>query len=341
MRPLISALLLSGCFVFDASLYMDAGADGGGTAISDTCETTAPMLEVAPGTSVTFPVDTMARRDDARDTVACTGRMENGPDVFVQIDPELGDRWHFHVRVETGVGGANPAIYVLSSCDPRECQGGDGIDTCGAGADEHFTFVPDVAATYQLAFDSVDGEGFRGNVEAYRNVCGDATQSHGESCDDGNADDTVCDSLCRVVLTGASPLEDEVNDDIHLANFLSLAPGSSMAVRGEIANLCEIDVYALEVPEGASIVAALSAEGGAACGASADGTELELIELSSANNPRVRVAGTGDPCPSIDAAQTLARNLPAGTYYLHVRNVIEGTRATAFRYQLDVTLEAP
>jgi hypothetical protein len=337
--------LLSGCFVFDSQLYM---IDGGTTfSPSETCETGAPVLDVSMGASVTFAVDTMANGDDTRDTVACTGSMESGPDVFVSVDPDPGDRWHFHVRVDRAAGGADPAIYALTSgCDPRDCQGGDGTDTCGAGSDEHFTYVADASGSiFRVAFDSVDVAGFRGNVEVYRTFCGNGMAEHGESCDDGDDDDLVCDGECRSVLSGASVIEDEVNDDIYMANYLAIAAGASMSVRGEIVNLCEVDVYAIDVPAGASITAALRNEGGGACDATAESTELELVELTTANNPRLRVAGTvptGEICPAIDSTVSLAQNLPAGTYYLRVRNVLEGdARPSTFRYQLDVTLAAP
>src|SRR5688572_4201900 len=102
-----SALFASGCFVFDASLYMDRDAgqpDAGMPSISgelsETCADRPPQLFVPPGASLTFQVETLGRSDDNRETTACTGAIHNGPDLFLEIDPEEGDRWHFHVRVD-------------------------------------------------------------------------------------------------------------------------------------------------------------------------------------------------------------------------------------------------
>lgn len=347
LLALFFALAASGCFVFDASLYMDA--DGGVDAsaplqgeLAEVCGDEAPLLTLGQGVrSYTFAVDTQGTIDTERDVVGCTGRVQNGPDLFLAIDAERDDRWHFHVRVDPSQGGANPAIYVLRNCDVRACDDGDGLDVCGAGSDEHFTFVPDRDARYVVAFDSPDPDGFAGNVEAYRTVCGDGVQEHGENCDDGNTDDDdACDAACRTVLRGANPLESEVNDDVYSANVLRIEPGASMRVRGEIASLCEVDVFAVEVPEGGAVTAALAAEGGGACPAVAAGTTLELLELTASGQARVRTMGEppdGSVCPVIDGEAALARDLPAGTYYLRVTKVQE--RPDQFRYQLEVAVE--
>ncbi|HEY8432405.1 MAG TPA: hypothetical protein VIL20_28735 [Sandaracinaceae bacterium] len=345
--PALAPLALTGCFVFDPSLYMnvDAGPDGGSSPLqgelAEVCGDEAPLLALGgQARSYTFAIDTRGRVDSERDVSRCTGRIESGPDLFLAIDARRGERWHFHARVDPTVGGANPAIYVLRNCDARACRDGDGLDVCGPGADEHFSFVPDEDARYVVAFDSPDADGFAGMVEAYRTECGDGTQEHGENCDDGNdVDDDECDNACRRVLTGSSPLEREVNDDAYSANALHLPASGTMSVRGEIDGLCEVDVFAIDVPEGGSITAALRAEGGGECPPAAAGVVLELLELVDLGEPRVRVAGTvpsGAVCPEIAADAALAQNLPAGTYYLRVSKVQE--RPDEFRYQLDVTL---
>src|SRR5690606_1834881 len=126
------------------------------------------------------------------------------------------------------------------------------------------------AGRHVVAFDSSDAIGFAGTVEAYRTVCGDGVHEHGEGCDDGNAsDDDACDTRCMSVLSGASPMEDEENDDVYSANALRVEPGSSISVRGEVTDLCEVDVFAVEVPANGAVSAALRAEGGVECPASA------------------------------------------------------------------------
>lgn len=350
LLALFALALTPGCFVFDASLYMDrdAGADASTPLqgeLAEICGDEAPLLTLGQGVrSYTFAVDTRGAQDMTRDVVGCTGRLQNGPDLFLAIETTPEDRWHFHVRVDPSQGGANPSIYVLQACDLRACDDGDGTDVCGPGSDEHFTFVPAAGSDdprYVVAFDSPDPDGFVGNVEAYRTICGDGTLEHSENCDDGNeSDDDDCDSQCRTVLRGSSPLEAEVNDDIYSANALRLAAGSTMNVRGEINRLCEVDVFAVEVPEGGSLSATFAAEGGGECPAVAEETTLELLELTANGQPRVRVRGSapdGSVCPAIGTDVALARDLPAGTYYLRVAKVQE--RPDVLRYQLEVTLE--
>lgn len=349
-RLSILALCLAspGCFVFDPSLYMnvDAGPDGAipplAGALAEACGDQAPLLSLGGEVrSHSFAVDTRGRTDDVREVSACTGRAESGPDLFLAIQGEPGERWHLHARVDPEAGGADPAIYVLRGCDAAACGDGDGADVCGARADEHLTFVPDAAERYVVALDSPDAEGFAGTLEAYRTVCGDGVEEHGEGCDDGNAaDGDGCDAACRSELSGASVIEREVNDDVYAANRLLVGATGAISVRGEIVRLCEVDVFAIEVPAGGSLSALVRGDGGAACPPATEGIVLELLELGAAGRPRVRVTGmapSGSSCPEIGAAASGARELPAGTYFLRVSKVQD--RPVELRYQLDVTLE--
>jgi cysteine-rich repeat protein len=350
---LCAAALGSGCVgLFDESLYLerDGGGDGA-TAdeprltgeLAEVCGSEAPLLHFPEGAqSFDFDVDTQGGSDTTNQVIRCTGRAQTGPDLFLAIDAVEGEHWHFHVDVDPFEGRetANPAIYVLRGCDERACSEGDGLDVCEAGSDEHFTFIPRATDRHTVAFDSPTADGFQGRVLAFRTVCGDGRRDHSENCDDGNLDGgDGCDAECRSELSGARPREIEVNDDIYGANFLVLAPGESMAVRGSVDSLCEVDVYGFDVPEGGAVSAALGGEGGGACPAALEGAQLELLELT-ASGPSVRVTGevpSGALCPAIGADDALARDLPAGTYYLRVTKLRE--RPDSVPYQLDVALE--
>src|SRR5690606_22328394 len=117
----------------------------------------------------------------------CTGRVQNGPDLFMAIEAEVHEHWHFHVDVAPfpGRAAADPAIYVLRGCDERACSEGDGLDVCGAGSDEHFTFIPRATDRHVVVFDS-PGDGFQGRVSVFRTICGDGRKDHSENCDDGD-----------------------------------------------------------------------------------------------------------------------------------------------------------
>lgn len=349
---MLAALTCSGCFgLFDPTLYM--GRDDAGIApdagpglqgeLAEICGDEAPLLHFPPGAqSFEFDVDTIGREDNTRDVTRCTGRAAGGPDVFMAIDATEGEHWHFHVDVDPfeGRASANPAIYVLRGCDERACSDGDGLDLCGEGSDEHFTFIPRASGRHVVGFDSPDGVGFEGRILAFRTICGDGVKDHSENCDDGNTDDgDGCDAMCRSELSGARPSEIEVNDDLYAANRLLVGAGETTTVRGSVDSLCEVDVFAVDVPEGGAILASLTGAGGAACDASLEGTSLELLEVGAAGAD-VRLTAQvpdGAVCPAIDADDALARGLSAGTYFLRATKLQD--RPDSVPYELSVTIE--
>ncbi len=341
--------LSSGCMGnFDESLYMtDAGpmaedATIGLTGeVTNVCGVEAPLLVFPEGAqSFEFDIDTRTASDTTREVSACTGRSQGGPEVFISMDAEADQHWHFHVDIDPfdGRESANPAVYVLRDCDERACSIGDGLDLCAGGADEHFTFVPTATDRYVVAFDS-PSEGFQGRVLAFRTVCGDGQRDHSENCDDGNTvSGDGCSAGCLTELEGAAPAEVEVNDDLHSANLVDVSAGP-VTVRGSLNKTCEADVFAIEVPAGGSIRASLAGTGGAICPLETATTQLELIEQTS-RGPSLRVSGTvaaGDVCPSLTTEHALANDLPAGMYFVAV-NVMRDT-ADTLAYELTLSVE--
>ena len=337
--PAVVVALCTGCLGnFDEELYM-AGLSG---ELADVCGLSAPLLRFPPGErSFEFDVDTRGATDTTREVVECTGNAQGGPEVFISINAETGQHWHFHVDVDPfeNRSTANPAVYVLGDdCDERACSVGDGLDLCAAGADEHFTFIPETTDRYIVAFDSPDS-GFQGRVLAFRTVCGDGERDHSENCDDGNTvSGDGCSERCLTELSGAAPTEVEVNDDIFSANLVDVS-GGAVTVRATLNKLCEVDVFAIEVPEGGSIRATLAGDGGTSCPADLIDTRLELIERTG-RGPSLIATGavvSGDTCPSIGAAQARANNLPAGTYY--VAASVLRDRPDTLQYELTLSTE--
>ena len=341
--------LLTGCFGnFDESLYMiDAGPmiDSGPRVglsgeLSDVCGAEAPLLTLPEGAQVfEFDVDTRGRADTAREVSSCTGRSEGGPDLFMSVDAVAGEHLHFHVDVDPFDGrvSANPAVYVLRDCDERACSVGDGLDLCDAGSDEHFTFIPTATDRYIVAFDS-PAEGFEGRILAFRTICGDGRMDHSENCDDGNdVNGDGCDTSCRTELSGATPMEVEVNDDIYSANRVDVSGGVS--VRASLDLTCESDVFAFDVPAMGSVRASLAGMGGADCPDELATARIELIELN-ARGPSVLTRGTlaaGDVCPSIRVDHPAANGLAAGTYYIAISVLRD--RADTLAYEVSLSLE--
>lgn len=349
---LLALPLATGCVgLFDPELYMSADAGdierdaeviGLEGELAELCGADAPLLRFPAGAqSATFDVDTRGRIDSTREVSGCTGRAQGGPDLFMAIDATAREHWHFHIDVDPfeGRAAADPAIYVLRDCDERACSEGDGLDLCGAGSDEHFTFIPEENDRYVVAFDSPEGEGFEGRILSFRTVCGDGQRDHSENCDDGNTESgDGCDALCRSELSASRPMEVEVNDDIYAANFVGATPGDTITVRASLDTLCEVDVFAVDVPEGGGVEVSLAGASGASCPIELAEASVQLLELGvrgASERARATIA-TEDVCPSIGADATLAQDLPAGTYFVQLGVVRD--RADSVGYELALTV---
>ncbi|UJR79758.1 hypothetical protein [Sandaracinus amylolyticus] len=347
--PMLLAIVLSiatpGCFVFDESLYMNRDAstpttDGGPPllALADVCTGEVPVVSFESGaTSWLRSFDTRGLSDD-HTNLSCTGRPSPGPEGFFAIDMTAGERWHIHVRRRST--GADPVLYLLRQiCDERNCDRPNGLDACRTDSDEHLSLVASATGRYFVGIDSSNSEGFAGSVEVFRPECGNGVQEHGESCEPGVNPSLTCSDECRVVLAGGAS-EHEVNDDAFMANELDVS-GGAMSVGGRIGALCELDVYAVDVPEGGgSIRASLRTAGGADCPSNTPSTELQLVGADG-----IVVLGTGtargtSTCPSIDETDTFANGLAAGRYHLRVYAVNEAIDRP-FDYSLRVEVVTP
>lgn len=340
------ALAAPGCFVFDESLYRAREQDGGATgdagppavALADTCAGDVPVVTFADGATTWMrAIDTTALADD-HSNLSCTGRPSPGPDGFFAIDMEAGERWHVHVRRRSA--GADPVLFVLRQiCDERNCDRPNGLDACRTDSDEHLSLLATAAGRYFVGIDSSNTDGFVGSVEVFRPVCGDGRQEHGESCEPGVDPSLACNDQCRVVLA-PSASEHEVNDDAFMANELDLTGATTTTVGGRIGALCELDVYAVDVPTGASLRASLWTAGGSDCPA---GTPAAALQLLGADGIVVLGEGTArgaSVCPVIDDTDGFARSLAGGRYHLRVY-ALNDEIARPFDYTLRVELVAP
>lgn len=341
-----SAFAVSGCFVFDESLYLHRDGGTGTTfeggiqvlSLADTCEANVPMATFEGGaTSWMRAFDTRTLRDD-HTNVGCTGRSSPGPDGFFAVDMEAGERFHIHIRRRSA--GADPVLYVLRQiCDERNCDRPFGLDACRADSDEHLSILATSAGRYYVGIDSGNEEGFAGSVEVFRPTCGNGMQEHGESCEPGVDPTLTCTDQCRVVLSGAAQ-EHEVNDDSRMANELELG-AASVAIGGRIGTLCELDVFAFDVPAGGgSIRASLRTAAGGAC---PSGTPTTALELLGADGIVVFGEGSlrsGSACPSIDETDAFATNLVEGRYHLRI-HAVNTEIVRPFDYSLAAELVIP
>ena len=315
---LLLATGLGGCDLFDKSLL--------GGEVAELCGGDAPVQ--AANTSIM--VDTTTMRDDLNAEVAgCIGQGSPGNDGFFAVEMQEGEKWHFHVRNNSG-SGVNPSIYILNStCDDRTCQAGDAIDVCTVDRDEHLSFVADRTGLFYVGIDSRDVGGGIFNVELWRPECGNGTLEHSEGCDDPA--DTTCDSECRHII-GSGESEQEPNDDFTSANT-TLTGAGSMTMNAQLVDLCDLDMSAMDLPANTTLTAVVLDRSGVACGTSAPEIELELLDSTGVNVIGAgSTGGAGGECPSIEGA-AFATGL-SGRYYLRVTTTQE---SALFNYQLSLT----
>lgn len=286
---------------------------------ADICSAT--NVPVVTSSSQPARIDTSVLTDRVRDLASCTEFEAKGNDGFFAVDMQLGQKWHFHASI---VGEqANPAIYVLRSCDERTCQVGDAIDDCSDGSDEHLSFTAPATARYFIGIDSRESGGEVYDVLALAPVCGDGVLDHSETCDDGNVvPSDGCDELCRFELSPASPtmltFELEPNDDFSSANLaLPEAAGSQVKVAGRLGGRCDFDMYAVNVLEGGSISALLFENQGVACDVDTPTFSMQLLDSSGVRNIGDGTVKSGT-CPSLDGTDSIATGLSAGIYFIRL-----------------------
>lgn len=256
----------------------------------------------------------------------------SGRDGFFLMDSSAGERWQ--VMVRPTAPDQDVAVYFLGNCDERSCRRLQ--DRCGGGQSEHANFIAPYGGSYIVGIESSTASPVM--VMLLSPACGDGVLSHGEACDDGNTDEEDgCDNLCRTELLDATANEVEPNDDVILANVVVLPGGTGEAtVSGTLGGPCDADRYALQVPDGASILVTALGASGAACGAATPPMELVLTEIGEMGFQEWTLGagttgGAGGSCPSIEVGVPFATGLVAGEYQL----TIEVDHDTArFEYQL-------
>jgi len=331
--------VLAGCEVFDESL-LDAGP--GGDAGPPPVDLAENCLSGDPPTLDSFnqflDVDTTSLDNDFFSLSSCLGTNAPGRDGFFRVEMLAGQKWHFHVQLQgtpEDPATIDPAVYVLdNACDERTCGRGDGLNECGPGQDEHFSFVATASGDYFVGIDAVNPEGDAMKVLGVRPLCGDGTKEHSETCDsDADVPGRTCTDACRAQISEATPFpreETEPNDE-PLANAnLVLLPGGTgpLSVSGQLGGSCNFDSFGMEVAAGGTVTATMT---GDACADYAmraivrtpDGlTQLgDEVETASGTCPTI----TSDPVPE------------AGTYYVRFTTQ-STTEPTALDYALELSV---
>ncbi len=330
---LLCALASAGCSVFDPSLYQqraDAGADATvrPLTLADRCSGALPMLT---GPAGDYSFDTTSLANDLSDLATCTGRALPGNDGFFRVHMNEGELWHFHVR--TLERTADPAIYVLPSCDERACTGG--LDECGDGRDEHVSFRARETRDYIVGIDGSHMGGARYELTVVHATCGDGAREHGESCDDHNrtAGDG-CDAQCRAELHDGA-VEVEPNDDFSDPNVILPASGP-VTVQGRLGGRCDFDMFAVDVPAGGSVRATMLDVNGQPCAAGAPEFRMAWVLTDGRTTGGAGVTSMTNRCPAITDGESFAHVASAGTYYVRVSTAADLETAVDYKLRVEV-----
>lgn len=323
------AWLFAGCSVFDERLLEPEPAESDQRlAVADHLSCDAPLNESVNA----YRTLDMSEYDNSLAVLPnCLGEVSApGNDTFFGVEMQEGEKWHFHVQVTAE--SIDPVIYVLDNCsDSRSCRDTHwGINACGEGENEHFSFVPPASGRYYVGIDSLTSGGEPIQVFAVRAECGNLVKEHSEFCDDGNDDPLDGCHQCRPVLQGDGP-EVEPNDGPLDPNLIRLTEGlGTIQITGALGGRCDFDFFQLEVPEDVRTTVSLS--GVTECSR----VDLQLRRPADPNPFSVlAVADAAEDCPIIDSSE-----LSAGTYLVRVASRRQlGLHAGPLDYAIEINLE--
>lgn len=312
LAPLL-ATLVSGCLLFDPTFdesLVDEHGDLELTEVADNCSGDVPVWE----SSMTLrTISVHGLTDLVSDLSTCgLAEAESGPDAFFEFDALAGQRWHIMARPTDP--NNDVAISIMSTCDERACV--RAAQACSHGHAEHMNFVPQVGGRYIVGVQSAVHDDI--TVLAASPPCGDGVVQHGEACDDGNASTgDGCTPDCQAELLDPFSTEHEPNNEQHEANIIRLAEDTmSVGVSGQLGGACDIDQFAIEVPEGASIRAQLLDPSGNPCPTDLPSVEMSLVDARDFS-VRGSVLGEGE-CPGIIEGMAFADGLAQGVYHVRV-----------------------
>lgn len=266
-----------------------------------------------------FKVTFIGLEDTMSDYNSCgVTEEQRSSEGFFAIEALASERWHIMARPEDP--SADVSIQVLSSCDERTCVRSASL--CHGGHAEHLNFVAPMGGTYIISLESTSESPV--TLLVVKPPCGDGKVQHGESCDDGNsAARDGCDPSCRAEVLATAPAETEPNNELIEANLIRFSDGDTgmMAIAGQIGGACDVDRFALEVPDGSSIRATVLDATGMPCAADSPMVHLQLFDATTGRVRGEKMSTAGDVCPSILDTDAFAMGLSAGEYHVTIEAV--------------------
>ncbi|MCZ7685618.1 MAG: hypothetical protein M5U28_45310 [Sandaracinaceae bacterium] len=304
--------------------------DGGGAPqFDDSCGASSPRM-ILRDTTRDIMIDTTSYTN--RNRSSCGGETP-GSDVFIAVDVVAGEYWHFHLQA---VGdGRDPMLYLTQASNCGSLGGCEYVSSqCAGTSDEHFAFVAGADGRWFIGIDDAETGGGQYFLGAYRPVCGDNTDDHGEACDDGNvADGDGCDRRCRVELSDLRTTEMEENNNRVEANAIRLPASNTLDISGTIGGPGQCtypDVFAISVPADGDLSVDGRQMDGSACTGGATTPFLLALENSRGETVQSRMTD-GVGCAVIRGV-----DLPMGEYF--VRVFVDAETAIAADYRLRFAL---
>lgn len=344
--------ILASCVVLDPSLLESArqeetdsngesGSDDGDapTELSDQCPIDLVDIPELESSAASHIIEPLVRTDTIRSLSCGADQLDGaiGGEAFFKFTANAGERWRLIARPLTA--DVDVVLYSLQNCQTDRCVALR--DRCTAGLEEAFTFFPPEQAQYGIGIDTRSAQLDEIEVTLLQQICGNAQQEPGESCDDGNATNgDGCSDDCRFELTGdaaTADLEGEPNNGVTEANRIILTNETSGegAATGTAGARCDDDFFVVHVPFGHDLDAALLDGAGQPC----VGPLPNGLTLTVSRDSNGQVLGQGEPtaesgeCPSLSLP-----NAQGDDYYLAIQSDPD---VEPFSYQLNIVVTPP
>jgi hypothetical protein len=330
-----AASLLPSCFIVKDDLLSEE-EDGGmvNTLGAETCgDMNAPLL--MPGSVITVDTRGMANDQSASLCTSVWRTTAAGSDAFFRVQVASGEYWHFHI--EALLPNLDPFVYVMppGCSDSNLCSRARASNRCSdiVPPDEHFGVQFDQSGTWFLGIDDAKAGGGLYRVSAFRPMCQNSMEEHGESCDGDNGGlDTCHDQTCRLYLPGAMgmPTSGEgtrPNDDKFWAPELRASLGQSITISGTVRGECDPDVYMVPILAAGQDLRVSLVDSNGVC----------ITSPAAPNDIQVRITDRVDSFNSLGSnvatcfSATTTTGLPAGEHFVEV---IGGDPNANFVYRL-------
>jgi cysteine-rich repeat protein len=274
-----------------------------------------------------------------------------GPDGVFAFKVAAGERAAIKYELVTEPGTPAPevdlAMYLMGGCDVATFIRRN--DRCPAGqAEDMWWVMNDAPGTYYVGFDSKDYDPAVLDPSVKVTIgfprYGDGKIDWGEACDDGNrvnGDGCTSDGLWELKSTGAPLQEKEPNNHAAGGNVLVMNVGETMTVIGGTGDTCDVDYFAIDVPQGAFPRVTMLNFNGGDCDASVGTIGLEFNRAEGKGNVEQVKLGDGRPvgtnaCPSFTETSLGLGGLAAGRYTFELKGFAVGKPHIAYRLKIEL-----